>query len=407
MTSRGGAVKHYRFLPVISLLFLCLWFMGVAGKPSIAAPVSDSVNRNAVGCVFPLTGRFAEEGKKAFDAVMLSADISHDRFSSPWKIITADSGETPEAMKKAIAYLADEAKVIAIIAVSGTAEATVAAIEAQTRQVPIILIASKEGITDAGEYVFQHFLTPAQQIEALTKYALDTMNIAIFSVLYPDDDYGEEMARLFRRDVQKRGGKVKKAVLYDKTQTDFAKQIQELKEKKTGAGEKFSAAKDEDKSRWSADFEALFIPDSAFRVKMITAQLAFYNVRGVQLFGTSLWHTPDLLKNSEAYLEGAFFTDSFWADSFRPRTTDFVVDYSSAYGRRPEKIDALAYDTMKLVLGILEDPHVTSRREFMRSLLATENFQGVAGGISFGGNRVAQKEAFIFRIQDGKIEQVK
>ncbi|MDD5415215.1 MAG: ABC transporter substrate-binding protein, partial [Smithellaceae bacterium] len=116
---------------------------------------------------------------------------------------------------------------------------------------------------------------------------------------------------------------------------------------------------------------------------------------------------PDLLKNSEAYLEGAFFTDSFWADSFRPRTTDFVVDYSSAYGRRPEKIDALAYDTMKLVLGILEDPHVTSRREFMRSLLATENFQGVAGGISFGGNRVAQKEAFIFRIQDGKIEQVK
>jgi len=62
---------------------------------------------------------------------------------------------------------------------------------------------------------------------------------------------------------------------------------------------------------------------------------------------------------------------------------------------------------MKLVLSILEDPHVTSRREFMRSLLATENFQGVAGGISFGGNRVAQKEAFIFRIQDGKIEQVK
>jgi hypothetical protein len=62
---------------------------------------------------------------------------------------------------------------------------------------------------------------------------------------------------------------------------------------------------------------------------------------------------------------------------------------------------------MKLVLSILEDPHVKSRREFMRSLLATENFQGVAGGISFGGNRVAQKEAFIFRIQDGKIEQVK
>jgi ABC-type branched-subunit amino acid transport system substrate-binding protein len=270
-------MKRYRLLAALTLLLLLVLSAGCAKQPLIAEksvevpktktvkktlpapdvkppevkpaaiepPVSSppvieklpvAVDRNAVGCIFPLTGRFAGEGNKALDAVLLSADVSNNRFASPWKIIAADSGETPEAMKKAIAYLADEAKVMAIIAVSGSAEATVAAIEAQSRQVPIILIASKEGVTDAGEYVFQHFLTPAQQVEALTKYARAAMNIAIFSVLYPDDDYGEEMLRLFRQEVQKRGGKVAKAVLYDKTQTDFAKQIKDLKETKTRAG---------------------------------------------------------------------------------------------------------------------------------------------------------------------------
>jgi len=59
--------------------------------------------------------------------------------------------------------------VIAIIAIAGTAEAAIAAIEAQKRQVPLILIASREGVTEVGEYVFQHFLTPAQQIQAFKR----------------------------------------------------------------------------------------------------------------------------------------------------------------------------------------------------------------------------------------------
>jgi hypothetical protein len=125
--------------------------------PPIIPQPPVTLNRNAVGCVFPLTGRFADAGNKALDAVLLSAEIFNQRSASPWKIIVADSGDTVVEIKEAIAYLADVASVMAIVAISGTAEATDAAREAQKRQVPLILISSKEGVTEVGENVFQHF----------------------------------------------------------------------------------------------------------------------------------------------------------------------------------------------------------------------------------------------------------
>ena len=379
----------------------------LGAKPPVILPPSRPVNRNAIGCVFPLTGRFADAGNKALDAVLLSAETFNQRFPSPWKITIADSGEAPDGMKEAVVYLADRAKVMVIVAISGTVEATIAAREAQKRQVPLILITSKEGVTEAGEYVFQHFLTPTKQIEALAKYALDRSNISIFSILYPQDDYGEEMVRIFRSEAQKTGIKMGKAIPYSKTQTDFTEQINKLTGNKIGSSDKAYTATQEAKTRLSVNFEALFIPDSALRVKMITSQLAFYDIKGMQLFGTSLWHSPDLLKKDVEYLEGAIFVDNFFVNGFLPETNDFVDIYYSAYSREPGNIDALSYDTMGIVLSVLEDQQIKTRVEFKRALLSVENFRGATGSISFGGSRVAQKDAFILIVQNGKIEQVK
>lgn len=374
--------------------------------PSIVSP-DVSVNPNAVGCLFPLTGRFGNAGRRALDAALLSAEIFKQRSKSPWEIVVADSGETPQKTKEAVSYLADGAKVLAIVAMSGTAEATVIAQEAQKRQVPLILIASKEGVTEVGEYVFQHFLTPTQQMEALTRYAFNTLNVAIYSVLYPQDDYGEEMVSLFRGKVKNTGGRVNQAIPYSKTQTDFSEQIRKLTGKRVGASEKVYAAAEEAQNRSSVEFEALFIPDSHPRVKMVASQLAYHGVRGVKLLGTSLWHSPDLVKKDAESLEGAVFVDSFFVNGLLPETNDFVDIYYSKYSREPGNIDALSYDSIGIVLDVLEKHQIKTRVEFLEALLAVQGFRGATGSISFHGHRVAQKDAFILKVQNGKIEQVK
>ena len=140
---------------------------------------------------------------------------------------------------------------------------------------------------------------------------------------------------------------------------------------------------------------------------MITSQLVYYNVRGVQLLGTSLWHSPDLVKSGVEFLEGAVFVDSFFTNGYLPETNDFVDVYYAEYGREPGNIDALSYDTMDIVLKVLEKRKITKRDEFLDALLDVRGFRGATGIVSFNGNRVAQKDAFILMVQNGKIVQVK
>jgi ABC-type branched-subunit amino acid transport system substrate-binding protein len=378
----------------------------VAELPAIIPP-SGKLNRNTLGCVLPLSGQYADMGNKARDAILLSTGTFDEKNKSLWKVIVEDSHGLPEGTKAAIAHLANAENVMAIIAVTGTAEAMDAAREADKWKVPLILITPKEGVTAIGEYVFQNFLTPTQQIRALVKYAFDDLNCAIFSVLYPKDDYGEEMVKIFREEVIRIGGKVEKAISYSKNQTDFKEEINKLTGIIVNAPQKKRNDQEETKTTISVDFEALFIPDSSSRVKLITSQLDFYDVKGFKLLGTSLWHSPDLLKNGTEYLKEAIFVDSFFTNSFFPETSNFVDVYYTKYKRNPENIEALAYDTAGMVIGVLNDTEIKTRGQFAAALKKMNNYDGATGSIYFDSNRVAQKTPFILRVADGKLEQVK
>lgn len=254
-----------------------------------------------------------------------------------------------------------------------------AAREADKWKVPLILITPKEGVTSAGEYVFQNFLTPRQQIKALAKYALDDLNCAIFSILYPQDDYGKEMAKNFREEVMRLGGKVEKEISYDKNQTDFKEEISKLTGVKVSAPQRKGTNQEENKDTVSVDFEALFIPDSYTRAKLITSQLDFYNVKDFNLLGTSLWHSPNLLKSDAQYLEGAIFVDSFFAHSSYLETSNFVEVYYKKYKREPENIEALAYDTAAIITGTLDNKEIKTREQFAAALNKVENYNGSTG----------------------------
>jgi ABC-type branched-subunit amino acid transport system substrate-binding protein len=423
-------MKNYRIVAEIIILFLFLLITCCAKpkviiqetvptppspvevKPSETAPsplvpVLPKVNRDTIGCVLPLSGPYAELGNKALDAVLLSAGMFDEKNKTLWKVVAQDSRGLSEDTKKAIEHLANVENVMAIIAVTGTEEALDAAREASKWEVPLILITSKEDVTLASEYVFQHFLTPTQQVRAIVKYAMNNLNCAIFSILYPKDDYGEEMVKIFSREVAREGGKVERAIPYNKNQTDFREEINRLSGNQISFKRKTSTRKTEIKPKLNLDFEALFIPDSYKRVRMISSQLAFYDVKDIKILGTSLWNSPYLLKQGAEYLEGAVFPDSFFIYSFYPEANDFVDIYYTAYSRDPENIEALSYDTAKIIFSILESQNIQTRRELVAALMRLDNYKGATGSISFGPDRVAQKTPFILRVRNGKLEQVK
>jgi len=130
-------------------------------------------------------------------------------------------------------------------------------------------------------------------------------------------------------------------------------------------------------------------------------------VKGFVLLGTSLWNSPNLLKNGAGYLEGAIFADSFFKDGSYPKTYNFVDSYSTVYKREPENIEALAFDTAGMIFSVLENTNVKTRQELAAGLAKIGIYNGATGIIYFDSDRVSQKTPFIIRIKDGKFEQVK
>ncbi len=371
-------------------------FQAIAGLPE----------RKTIGCVLPLTGRYKEYGNKALDAILLAAGIFDKKNKTPWSIVAEDSQRLSTGVKDAVARLSNTWNVIAIIAVVGTEEAFEAAREAAKQKVPLIMITSKEGITNGNEYVFQHFLTPSQEIRALAKYAVDDLNCVTFSILYPEDEYGNRMTNIFRTEIGRLGGKVERAIPFSKKQTDFGEQISKVIMNDVNEAQNADTGNLKNTDQVPIDFQALFIPDSYQRAKMIASQISAYTMKGFTLLGTSLWNSSNMLKKDSACLEGAVFADSFIINGISPEINDFVDIYYAVYSREPENIEALSYDTMGMVIRVLEDKTVLTRKQFIAGLQQVKNYKGVTGETSFFEDRVSQKTALILRVKDGKIEQV-
>jgi len=382
-------------------LILCLFIMG-AGAAS-AAETETRVDPRALGCILPLSGSHAAYGDRALDAVLLAAGVFSAN-ETPIRVLIEDSRSEPAFAEAAVRKLFN-AGAACILGPLGSQEALEAAKEAQRLKIPLLPLTQREGITGIGDYVFRNFLTAALQVRTVVRYAQAELGLSRYAVLYPDDPYGREMARLFREEVRRSGGEIGREMSYKTDQTDFGKEIQALGGvAPVGSGD---GAVAEDAPKTVPDFEALFIPDSHVRVAMIVPQLAYYDLAGIRLLGTSGWDSPELLKINPKHLQGAIFVNGFFANSFRPEVNDFLEDFYNAYGREPDAIEALVFDAAGMAVKLLLDNRTGDREGLRDGLARMKDYPGVTGKTTFPASRDAEKDLFVLTVKDGRIIQVK
>ncbi len=378
---------------------------GLAETPAAA----DSVDRDAIGFILPMSGRYAAYGKRALDAVVLAAGLFDPRKRTRAKLVIEDSESDPDASLRAVDRLVEKDGVICLVGPLGVVEAQTAAAEAQRLQVPILAMTSKEGISEIGPFVFRNFLTARMQVRALAGYAVQKLGLSRFAILYPQDAYGQEMVRLFRAEVLRLGGQIRKVKAYDRAKTDFGGEIRFL----TGRPVPHSIGFGKDQRKEPlptarpVDFDALFIPDSYERVQMIAPQMAFHDVKGVQLLGTNGWNSPDLLKGGAEHLEGAVFVDDYFAGGYNPELNDFTDSFYSAFGREPDGMEAIWYDAAAIAVSIVENGQAETRDQFRERLAGVTGYPGVTGKTSFSPSRDADKELYLLQVREGQIVQIR
>ncbi len=411
---------------------------------SLARSLMEEIRKNALfkrytlGCLLPLSGPYQTFGLRALKGIELAMDqfsLLGDKQSV--NIIVKDTAADPDKTLQALQELNEE-QVAAIIGPIVTAQ--VAAQEAQAKGIPIITITQKDNITSIGENVFRNFITPQMQVHALADYAVNSLGLSRFAILYPDENYGDTFMNLFWDELIELGGRVVGVEAYNPEHTDFADPIKKLvglyyqipedlkpeieallKEKEENQtnlqatrdqpsdkqeGEEKQASEQDEEPQPIVDFDAIFIPDAPKKAGLIIPQLAYYDVKDVLLLGTNLWHSNSLIKMAEQYVQGAVMPDAFFVESDSPQVRDFVEKFEGTYQEKPGFIEAVMYDSAMLLLNILNKPHIRFRSELREELFNLVEYQGVTGATRFDENGDAQKKLYLLTIKGRRFVEV-
>jgi len=385
---------------------------------------SDSwFNRDSIGVLLPLSGRYASYGELVKKGLELAVQ-EHNRTRLPVRLIFRDTAVDGVSASQLVSSLTDDEKVMAIVGPLLGTNAEEAIGRAQLEMVPLLTLSQRAGLPQRGDYIFRDSLTAAQQVESLVRHAIDTQHIS-YSVLYPENKLGEEMTRLFVDEVRRLGGEIVDVISYPEDGTDFKKQIEDLlwedyvvaiPPKQPDPLEELiddNAAEEQQKQELPeleyplAPFHALFIPDYADRIALLAPQLVFYGIKDVTLLGINGWNSPELAERAGRFLSQAIFVDGYFNDSRQPEVQRFVELYRQAYQEEPTILSAQAFDTANMLLQVMDNPQVQNRDDFRQQLAGLRGFRGVAGTIGFDALGDAIKRPYLLQVKGRKIVEVR
>ena len=416
---------------------------------SIAA--ASQVKPLLIGIALPLSGDPIMKGfaDQVLNAIAMVLDLQG---RGPVQVEMKDTKGEPDAAADAVEELAKDGA-IAILGPIGFAEGPAAAARAQQLGVPMISLSRAEGITAMGSFVFRDMPTSSAQAKALADYAQKKLQARTFGILQPDSSYGDEMAKDFWDALDAGGAEVRAFEHYPLRTTTFKPFVQRMvgrtafdlsgRKEFLEESEKIASGITDPYRRRKAmaqlksqqapivDFDALFIPDGARTIRLIAPAIAAEDVitsgcdtkelevikkttrnealRSVQLLGTSLWDSNELVDErigAARYVQCSIFVDVFFPQSERPATRKFVEQFDSTYQRVPGFLEAHAHDAAGILRRAIEEKH-PGTREAMRDALASMSkpYEGAAGDTTFDKEREAKKAFFWLWISRGTIQE--
>lgn len=391
----------------------------------IKSPAPKEVK--TIGCLLPLSGKYEAFGQRSLKGVELALEIfARDRGIESLKIQIKDTASEAAMAEQSIQELVDGQAIAVIGPVAASEEA---AAKAQELKIPIITLTQKSNITDVGDYVFRNFLTPEMQVKTLVSYAMGTLNVKRFAILYPDEGYGTTFMKLFTDDVNKSGGVIADTVGYNPTLTEFTDTVKKLI-KSNYATTPIASAQKSDNIRANAsskesemdheintdqesggpkpvvNFDAVFIPDSPDKAGLMIPLFPYYGVRDIYLLGTNLWHSEKMIQMISSQIQGAVIPDGFFEKSDSEKVVRFVGEFEKMYGYTPGFIEAVSYDTAMMLFNLANEPDVRSAKDMKEKLLAMPPYPGVTGTTSFDAKGEAVKDIYLLKVIGGKFKEI-
>jgi len=378
------------------------------------AEAKDPYSPLTIGVLLPLTGTYAPPGKQVKEALELGVNRNGGGIRLVFKD-TAGEAETAVAAFEELVLQEGCAAVIGPLVSDATFPV---AIEAQAAGVPLITLTQSPGVTETGSWIYRGMMTIEHQVDGLLDEVMTQQGMSGFAILAPDSEYGRLARDEFLKQVMERGGTVNVVQLYDPAATDFRKDASALGSKDYEARKselyrlrRAAEERGEDPSKVvlppKMDYDAIFVPDSYARVALVASALAYEEfpvgnfqprrgMNNIPLLGLSGWHNEELFTRGGLYVQNSVFVDAYTLQD--PALQAFHLEFREASGRSPGVLDAIAYDTGRLV-SVAARSQPESREAFRATLSGAALSAPVSSGGRFDADREIVRDLYVLTIQ--------
>jgi branched-chain amino acid transport system substrate-binding protein len=296
------------------------------------------------------------------------------------KLITYDDqGKAQEAVV-AVTRLIQQDQVKAVIGEVASSRSLAGGPVCQRLGVPMISPSSTNpDVTAIGDMISRVcFIDPFQGYVG-AKFARENLKLEKAAVLFNRAQaYSSGLSNNFKDSFQKLGGTIVSEQAYGDGDNDFSAQLTAIRETKP-------------------DF--IYIPGYYTEVVNIARQARQLGI-DVPLIGGDGWDSEEL-KNAGDALNNCYFSNHYSHEDTRPEVQEFVQKYQAEYGKVPDGLAALGYDSARLLFDAMERAPSTDGKDLAAAIAATKDFKGVTGTITIDSDRNAKKDAVILEVVDG------
>ncbi len=381
-------MKKLLSLTLITVMVLALALTGCA-KPAPApggeaAPAEDVIK---LGVFEPLTGANAAGGELEVEGIKLAHKLYPEVLGKKVELVIVDNKSDKVEAATAAARLVEKDKVTAIIGSWGSSLAMAAGDIVRNAKVPAMgTSCTNPLVTQGNDYYFRVcFIDPFQGV-VMSNYAYNKLGAKKAAIVQEvSNDYAVGLAKFFTDNFKKLTGDENSIVAvanYNTGDQDFTAQLTNIK---------------------AQNPDVIFAPGNFTESALVIKQARQLGIN-TPFIGGDTYETPEFAEIGGDAVEGVVFSTFFATEKpITSESTVFLDAYKSEYpGKEPAAVTALGYDAYLIIIKAIEAAGASDSASIHKALLATKDFQGAAGLVTFDENRNAIKSAVIKTVKDGK-----
>ncbi len=344
------------------------------------------------------------------------AESDSRKFEDSWELVVRDSQLSSEITKSLVHELVETERVIAIIGPLARKTSEAAAEEAERLRVPLISLSLTESIPELGEFIFRNNQSWKQEIQELLEYATSELQACRFLILYAKTREGRQKMRLFWDAAVLKGCKVVAVEGFkDEGQKSLVNEFDTFtgKIRRLGTEDKIILKELKEKEVPIHNFDAVFVAVGSGGVKNLSLIFPYsevYKMRKTTFLGDSGWNDSALpYALGLRGVKNPVFVDSFFQQSKTPAMEQLLRLHKRILYRHqnyigPTAYTAFAYDTLIILMQLLEDERNQSHRDLRDALLNMQIFPGVTGNLRFDEKGKVEREMQLLTLRRGKIQ---